>query len=132
MSPPGHSSWNAGEVVAARFVVRAALGSGSLGECYLAHDQRTEIDVLLRVPFPSLLPDEGARRAFRQRMGEARRLRHPYLVSVYDVVEHAGRADGLVVGHHGVAHVGGQRVGRGGDACRVCIGREHAGLPSDL
>src|SRR5689334_11889407 len=84
------AAWNAGEHVAGRYLVRSHLGAGSLGERYLAFDERTSSDVVLRVVRADLLPDEDARRAFHDRLSRSRALQHPGLARLHEVLEHDG------------------------------------------
>jgi serine/threonine protein kinase len=76
-------------VVAARYRLRSAVGSGGMGVVWRADDLRLDREVALkqlRLP-PGLPPDETARarqRVFREARVAAR-LQHPHAVAVYDV-----------------------------------------------
>ena len=85
------AAYREGDRVKGRFVVRAFEGAGPLGERYRAFDEEVEVDVQLRVVHASLLPNDGARRSFRERMQKARALAHANLLRVYAVIDDKGR-----------------------------------------
>ncbi|QKW08668.1 serine/threonine protein kinase [Streptomyces sp. NA04227] len=82
-------------VIAGRYRLRERLGRGGMGVVWRAHDQLLGRQVAVKelVLDESLSPEES--REWRDRMlREARavaQLRHPHVVVVYDVVEHAER-----------------------------------------
>src|SRR5207249_9623944 len=65
------------------------LGSGGFGRDYRARDLGLERDVAIKVLHPSLTADQGVVERFRREAQLAARLRHPHIVSIYDI---AGRA----------------------------------------
>jgi eukaryotic-like serine/threonine-protein kinase len=87
--PLVNTSWAVGRVVAARYRLRSAVGSGGMGVVWLADDLRLGREVALkqlRLP-PGLPPDETTRarqRVFREARIAAR-LQHPHAVAVFDV-----------------------------------------------
>jgi eukaryotic-like serine/threonine-protein kinase len=87
--PLASASWVVGRVVAARYRLRSAVGSGGMGVVWRADDLRLDREVALkqlRLP-PGLPPDETSRarqRVFREARIAAR-LQHPHVVAVYDV-----------------------------------------------
>jgi hypothetical protein len=86
---PKGPKWTEGLVVAARYRLRSAVGSGGMGVVWQADDLRLDREVALkqlRLPL-GLPPDETARarqRVFREARIAAR-LQHPHAVAVYDV-----------------------------------------------
>ena len=78
------------QVVAGRYEVRRAIGSGGMGTVWLARDNRLGRDVAIKQI--GALPGESAnetRRAMREARSAAA-LNHPNAVAVYDVVDHEG------------------------------------------
>jgi len=81
-----------GQTVDRRYEVKRLLGTGGMGEVYLALDQRTGGPVVLKAPWPGmLLDDPSLRKRFIREIRTMSRLDHPNIIKVYDVVEHEGR-----------------------------------------
>ena len=59
------------------------IGAGGMGVVYLAHDQRLERDVALKVLPPGSL-DEAARKRFRQEALTLSKLNHPNIAIIFD------------------------------------------------
>lgn len=82
------------EVVAGRYRLLDRIGSGGMGQVWLAWDERLSRAVALkRLNAPVGLPEHAADVARERAMREARitaRLHHPNAVPVYDVVDHEG------------------------------------------
>ena len=82
------------EVVAGRYRLLDRIGSGGMGQVWLAWDERLSRAVALkRLNAPVGLPEHDADVARERAMREARitaRLHHPNAVPVYDVVDHDG------------------------------------------
>jgi serine/threonine protein kinase len=74
-----------GELVCGRYEIRSAVGEQPLGAVYQAHDRQVGVDVQLHVIAAALVPDEGARQVFVQKLGRARALSHSNLVRLHDV-----------------------------------------------
>lgn len=79
------ASLQAGHVLAGRFRVEEQIGAGGMGAVYRAHDALRGEDIALKVMLPGLLASEQAKQRFMNEAKIALRLRHPGIVSVYDV-----------------------------------------------
>ena len=66
------------------FRIDAKLGAGGMGEVYLAHDERLERDVALKVLPARTLADETARKRFRKEALALSKLNHPNIATIYD------------------------------------------------
>ncbi|MGD0530566.1 MAG: serine/threonine-protein kinase [Polyangiaceae bacterium] len=83
--PVGASDFLAvGDVVADKFVVRAKLGEGGMGQVWEAHDRTLGRRVAVKVAHPSKMA------ALHREARALAVLRHPGIVSVYGIGEHAG------------------------------------------
>ena len=60
------------------------LGSGAWGEVYLAHDERLERDVAIKILSSGTLADEEARKSFRKEALTLARLNHPNIGGIFD------------------------------------------------
>jgi hypothetical protein len=68
-----------------RYQVISRLGSGGMGEVYLARDTRLKRDVALKVLRPDSLADAHRTQRFIQEARAASALNHPHIVAIYDV-----------------------------------------------
>ncbi len=66
------------------------IGTGGFGRVYRARDLALERDVAIKVLHPSLIADPGVMERFRREAQLAARLRHPNIVSIYDITGRAG------------------------------------------
>jgi len=66
------------------------IGSGGFGRVYRARDLALERDVAIKVLHPALTADPGVTERFRREAQLAARLRHPNIVSIYDITGRAG------------------------------------------
>src|SRR6266545_1472296 len=66
------------------------IGSGGFGRVYRVRDLGLEREVAIKVLHPSLTADAGVTERFRREAQLAAKLRHPYIVSIYDIRERAG------------------------------------------
>ena len=73
-----------------RFAIRARLGSGGMGEVYLADDTKLKRSVALKRMAPRVQADEHYRRRFLKEAESASRLSYEHIASVYDVFEENG------------------------------------------
>ena len=66
------------------------IGTGGFGRVYRARDLALERDAAIKVLHPSLTADPGVTERFRREAQLAARLRHPNIVSIYDIMGRAG------------------------------------------
>jgi len=66
------------------------IGAGGFGRVYRARDLGLERDVAIKVLHPSLTADAAVTERFRREAQLAARLRHPNIVSIYDIMGRAG------------------------------------------
>src|SRR5205823_2567704 len=66
------------------------IGTGGFGRVYRARDLGLERDVAIKVLHPSLTADAAVSERFRREAQLAARLRHPSIVSIYDIMGRAG------------------------------------------
>ncbi len=79
-------------LVGGRYQVERKLGEGGMGEVYVATDQRTKSEVVIKSPWPGMLLDDPSLKSrFVREVRTMSRLDHPHVVKVYDVLEHNGR-----------------------------------------
>jgi len=81
-----------GDRLARRFVIKALLGFGGMGEVYLAYDQLLERDVALKSIRAHLAGDEAIRRRFLQEVRNAHQVTHPNVCRIFDVFEESDQA----------------------------------------
>ena len=72
------------------YTLKSHLGSGGMGEVYLAHDPRLDRDVALKVLKEEMLSDEDRRARFQREAKAAAGLNHPSITTIHEV----GVADG--------------------------------------
>jgi serine/threonine-protein kinase len=71
--------------IADRFVIEGPLGSGAMGEVYLAYDETLDETVALKVLAGVTLADADAVERFRREATAARRITHPNVVRMHDI-----------------------------------------------
>jgi len=74
-----------------RYVLHAPLGSGGMGDVFLAFDTRMERFAALKQLPAATWQDVAAVQRFRQEVKAAAKLKHPNIVTAYDAGEHEGR-----------------------------------------
>lgn len=74
-----------------QYQVLARVGQGGMGEAYRGWDDRLGKPVAVKVLRPSLASDPRARRRFIQEARLACRLSHPYIATVFDVIDSDGQ-----------------------------------------
>jgi eukaryotic-like serine/threonine-protein kinase len=75
-----------------RYKVRSQLGVGGLGEVYLIEDTELERQVALKVLLAKVAADEDRVRRFVQAAKAASALKHPNILTVYDIGKQDGAA----------------------------------------
>ena len=73
-----------GRLVDGRYEVRSRIARGGMATVYLAHDQRLERRVAIKVMHGHLSDDATFKNRFVQEARSAARLAHPNVVSVFD------------------------------------------------
>lgn len=82
----------AGATLVGRYRIVAALGKGGMGEVYRADDLTLGQPVALKFLPPHLSKDPDRLARFRKEVASARRVSHPNVCRVYDIVEHDGQS----------------------------------------
>ena len=77
-----------GTVLAGRYRIVRHVGSGGMGTVYLAHDESLGRDVAVKSVHAEPESEHGRRIMREARLGAG--LRHPHLVTVYDVLPEGG------------------------------------------
>jgi serine/threonine protein kinase/tetratricopeptide (TPR) repeat protein len=67
------------------------IGSGGMGEVYLAEDTKLDRKVALKFLPPHLCADDDCRKRFTREAQAAAKLSHPNIIHVYEVSEYQGR-----------------------------------------
>src|SRR3954447_4583924 len=81
-----------GEVLAGRYRIAAFLGRGAVGEVYEAFDEELGDAVAVKILRPEIARDERALQRFKREIQLARRVTHPNVCRVFDLVHHTGAA----------------------------------------
>lgn len=76
--------------IADRYPVKKQLGSGAMGNVYLAEDIRLKREVALKQLAPGLSSNKQLIARFRQEAVALARLSHPHIVQIYDFFEAEG------------------------------------------
>src|ERR1051326_3527045 len=79
--------FRAGQRLLNRFRIEEMLGSGGMGEVYLARDERMEETVALKTIARLLSPSPSIRRRFITEVQSARRVTHPNVCRIYELFE---------------------------------------------
>lgn len=77
--------------IAGRFTVREAIGRGGFGTVYLAHDESLDRDVAIKVPHEKLRSDPQLSSQCLKEARLAAKLRHPSIVTIFDISEEEGK-----------------------------------------
>jgi eukaryotic-like serine/threonine-protein kinase len=88
-----------GELLGRYRIVRR-LGQGGMGVVYLAHDERLDRLVALKLLPRPLSLDDTARRRFEEEARAASALDHPHIATVYEIGEAAGGRVFLAMGYY--------------------------------
>jgi tetratricopeptide (TPR) repeat protein len=84
---PSEPSFAAGQTLAGRFVVERMLGSGGMGEVYLAHDDRLNETVALKTIRRDLAADPSVGRRFLAEVRNARRVTNPHVCRINELFD---------------------------------------------
>jgi protein kinase-like protein len=76
-----------GTIVAGRYIVGAELGHGGNGSVHLAHDERLDTDIALKVLYPQLAGDATFIERFRREAQTLARLSHPNILRLFEFDE---------------------------------------------
>ena len=79
-----------GQTLDGRWRVEAVIGKGGMGTVYRARDLRLDRLVVVKVPHPRFLMEEGARERFEREIRSLLTLEHPHVVKVHDVGSYRG------------------------------------------
>ncbi len=74
----------AGRVLAGRYLLHSAIGTGASGRVYLAEDTRLRRRVAVKILHAALAEDSAFLRRFRAEAQVAASLHHPHIVTVHD------------------------------------------------
>ncbi|MEQ1923389.1 MAG: protein kinase, partial [Pyrinomonadaceae bacterium] len=74
----------------ASFQILSHIGSGAMGEVYLAKDLRLNRHVAIKVLPPNSAIDEGSRKRFQREAQSAASLDHPNICTIHEIGEHSG------------------------------------------
>jgi len=82
-----------------RYRVLGAVGRGAIAEVVRARDERTGAEVALKILYPHLRESAAVVERFRREVDIVRRVRHPHVLAIHDVVE-SGAQLYLVMDYH--------------------------------
>jgi serine/threonine protein kinase len=82
--------------IAGRFTIQREIGSGGFGVVYLAHDESLDRDVAIKVPHEKLRSDPKLSSQCLKEARLAAKLRHPSIVTIFDISEDQGRIAHIV------------------------------------
>ncbi len=74
----------------AQYRILSRLGSGGMGEVYLAHDERLERKAAVKILPAGAASDRDSIRRFTQEAKAAAALSHPNIATIYDAGEERG------------------------------------------
>lgn len=68
-----------------RYEIRSLIGTGGMGEVYLAHDSQLRRPVALKLLPPNFTQDEDRLHRFEQEAYAASALNHPNILTIYEI-----------------------------------------------
>ena len=83
-----------GEVIAERFEIVRLLGRGGMGQVYEARDLELEIRLAIKVIHPGRSRFRSALERFKDETLNARKVTHPNVCRIFDLLQHRGVDDG--------------------------------------
>jgi eukaryotic-like serine/threonine-protein kinase len=85
----GHAHvFQPGQIVAGRFRVVRLLGTGGMGQVFLAYDEKLRVSIALKTLHATFARDPESVERFRREIRVAREVSHSSLCRIYDLVEH--------------------------------------------
>ena len=69
-----------------RYEILRTIGQGGMAEVFLAHDILLDREVAIKVLRDQFVADKALVEQFRREAKSAAKLKHPYIINVYDVV----------------------------------------------
>src|SRR5882724_11724135 len=79
--------FQAGQILLKRFRIEKMLGSGGMGEVYLAWDQRLDDRVAIKTIARLLTPAPAIRKRFAAEVQSARRVTHPNVCRIHELFD---------------------------------------------
>src|SRR5881397_1392622 len=73
-----------------RYEIRPKIGSGGMGEVYLAQDTKLDRKIALKVLPPDVASNRNRMERFVREAKSAAALNHPYIAQIFEIGEHAG------------------------------------------
>jgi serine/threonine protein kinase/Tfp pilus assembly protein PilF len=70
-----------------RYKILSLLGSGGMGEVYLAHDEKLDRKIALKLLLNYLTTNQGSLRRFQQEARAASALNHPNIITIHEIGE---------------------------------------------
>jgi len=92
------------DTVIGHYRIIEKIGSGGMGEVYLAEDTELNRKVALKFLPPHLCQDADCRARFKREAQAAAKLSHPNIITIHEVSEHEGRP------YFAMEHVAGHRL----------------------
>ncbi len=89
-NPQSNAGLKTGQVIS-HFRIEGKLGSGGMGEVYLAQDTVLQRRVALKLLLPVLCRDANHRQRFLREARTVASLDHPNIIKIFEVAEHGGR-----------------------------------------
>ncbi len=85
--------FQAGDLLADRFLIEGLIGSGGMGEVYRAHDRKLGEAVAIKAVHPEFVADRRFRERFRREMQLARQVAHPNICRIHDLLDDSAHPD---------------------------------------
>src|SRR5882724_706248 len=84
------SEWAGTTLCDGRYRVLRKLGEGGMAHVYVAHDDKLERDVIIKVPRANLIHDANFAGRFSREVRSLAKLAHPHVVPLIDIGQHDG------------------------------------------
>lgn len=108
-----------GQRIAGRYTIERELGRGGMGAVYLAGDEQLGERVALKVINSGMAEDPGAVDRFRREVSAARKVTHPNVIRIHDLIEDGPmlllsmeHVEGMTLGSY-LGRVGALRIDEG-------------------